>query len=397
VWDNFRLIWNDRTIRVAVIALFCVGVTFASTIPYLAIIAIDEVGMSKESFALFYGAIGIANLFGGLFIGYLSDHARDRKNLLVVALGTGAVTYTLIGLMPSFWMLFLGLLVLGPLSSSPYAQLFAVIRSGTKNMSSGETAQLNSFVRGIFALSWTLTPGLVGFYLAWRGVASDSYVIAGVAFALGCGLYLIWGDSTGSASQNQDQWLALKEAAEEAFSVPILLRLLALGLISCVQGLSWALTPLLVIEMAGGTTRDVGILAGIFAALEIPIFILLGNIIKRVALWKVIVAAGLLHACYFFGLGFVSSMWQIYALATFNAIGAAVLLSVHMSYVQDLLPMRPGLGTSLMSIHNLLLRGLGAAVFATSTTWNYSGAAILGAAVTVAGCLLLMILEHRAA
>jgi hypothetical protein len=100
------------------------------------------------------------------------------------------------------------------------------------------------------------------------------------------------------------------------------------------------------------------------------------------------------HAIYFFGLGMVSSLWHIYALALLNAAGAAVLLSLHLSYVQELLPDRPGLGTSLLSISSLLYRSLGALVFGSSDVLGFSGAAWLGGGIAVLGCILLYTLDR---
>jgi hypothetical protein len=49
--SNLKLIWQDRAIRVAVVGLFCVGLTYASTVPYLPIIAVDQLKMTEGQFA----------------------------------------------------------------------------------------------------------------------------------------------------------------------------------------------------------------------------------------------------------------------------------------------------------------------------------------------------------
>ena len=96
------------------------------------------------------------------------------------------------------------------------------------------------------------------------------------------------------------------------------------------------------------------------------------------------------------GLGFVTATWQIYALAIVNAAGAAIMLSLHLSYLQELMPDRPGLGTSLLSIGSLLNKGFGAVVFASAgTAIGFSGAAWFGVIVTVIGCALLYMLDRR--
>jgi hypothetical protein len=108
-------------------------------------------------------------LIGGLLVGHFSDQATRRKGLIIAAFATGAIGYGLIGMLPSLPTLAIGLVLLGPFSSSAYAQLFAVIRSISQKMGTAEAAQINSNVRAVFALSWIVTPGLVGVFVASRG------------------------------------------------------------------------------------------------------------------------------------------------------------------------------------------------------------------------------------
>jgi hypothetical protein len=169
---------------------------------------------------------------------------------------------------------------------------------------------------------------------------------------------------------------------------------LALGMIATVHPANANLLPLFITHLAGGSTKDVGIISGLVAGLEIPFMLLGGYFNHRLPLWKIIIAAGLVHALYFVGLGLASSLWHIYALAVLNAAGAAILLSLHLSYVQELLPDRPGLGTSLLSISSLLYRALGALVFGSASLIGFSGAAWFGAGLALGGCSLLYLLDR---
>ena len=104
-------------------------------------------------------------------------------------------------------------------------------------------------------------------------------------------------------------------------------------------------------------------------------------------MWKIIIAAGLVHAAYLVGLSFVTALPHLYALAVVNAAGASIMLSLHLNYVQNLLPDRPGLSTSLLSIVGLVNRCLGALVFAVAgTSLGFAGAALAGAMLAAAGC-----------
>ncbi len=71
------------------------------------------------------------------------------------------------------------------------------------------------------------------------------------------------------------------------------------------------------------------------------------------------------------------------------------MLTLHLSYLQNLLPDRPGLGTSLLSIGALVCKVIATGVFALSgTALGFSGAALVGAVIAVLGCLMLLTLDR---
>ncbi len=94
----------------------------------------------------------------------------------------------------------------------------------------------------------------------------------------------------------------MKQALKLIASREIFLRVLALAFIATPQPASGALLPLFITHLPGGTTRDVGILAGLVAGLEIP-FMLLGGYFNRTKpTWIIILNAGIIQAAYLFGL-----------------------------------------------------------------------------------------------
>ncbi len=65
--------------------------------------------------------------------------------------------------------------------------------------------------------------------------------------------------------------------------------------------------------------------------------------------------------------------------------GAAAILSVPISYFQDMFPGRPGLGTSLYPMQTFLGTGAAAGIFAVASHFTtYQGTAMAGACVTLA-------------
>jgi uncharacterized membrane protein len=116
---------------------------------------------------------------------------------------------------------------------------------------------------------------------------------------------------------------------------------------------------------------------------------------QRVALWRIIIAGGVVHAFYLVLLGSSAGLTQIYVLTLLHAAGASIMLTLHMTYLQDQLPDRPGLGTSLLSISSVLNKLLGALVFASAGfAWGMFGAAIIGGVIGLIGCAGLFLLDR---
>ena len=95
------------------------------------------------------------------------------------------------------------------------------------------------------------------------------------------------------------------------------------------------------------------------------------------------------------GLGLVSNVASIYALAVLNASGTAIMATLHISYMQELLPDRPGLATSLMSISSLISRTLSAIVFAgIGLVYSYAGAMVAMAMIAMVGAIGIFVLDR---
>jgi MFS family permease len=396
MWQSFSTILTTSSLRIATITLFCLGFTYASTVPYLSIIGVDQLGMSTWLFSVLGVFAALAGMIGTLLLGYFSDRVQDRKKSILVVLAVGFLGFGAFAMMPAVWSFVLSLVIIYPIANSAYPQLFAVIRTQTNKFGEREAVAINSVVRAIYAGSWILVPGLVGLFIATRKNITDCYAIAAAAFLLCFIFYAVFGSSTKNEAHNSNfAWQGMKAALRLVASKRIAYRILALGMIATVHPANSNLLPLFITHLHGGSTRDVGVIAGLVAGLEIPFMLLGGYFNHRKPLWMIIVAAGLVHVFYFLGLSMATSLWHIYALAVLNAAGAAILLSLHLSYVQELLPDRPGLGTSLLSISSLLYRSLGAVVFGSADFIGFSGAAWFGAVIAFAGCVLLYLLEKE--
>ncbi len=393
MWLAFKTIFSDRLIGIVTLTMLVLGFTFASTFPYLSIIFVQQMKQPEYSYSVLMVAMSMTGMLSGLVLGYLSDFVKDRRNMIIVTLVIGGIASAAFFASPNVLTFVICTLVMRPMSSNAFNLLFATIRAKTAVLESVEATSINSAVRTIYALSWILVPGLVGAYIAVSGNASDSFAFASAAFFGSALLYYFLGVASGRAESNLSA-PSFSDAFRLMNSSFILVRAFSISLISSAHALIAALLPLSITAISGGSTTDVGILAGLTAALEIPIMILAGMLLQRWPTWKIICAGGLIHAAYFVGLWFVDSRWQFYALAIFNAGGAAILLTLHMSYMQDLIKDRPGLSTSLMGVVSVLSVGISALVFSAGAYFaSYATIGLIGAVVVVSGCGLLWRLE----
>jgi MFS family permease len=397
VWRAILKSVEDTRIRSVAVALLLLGFTYASTFPYQSIIGINQLGLTEAQMGLLIFAVGLTGMIGNLLLGHFSDFARDRKSAILFSLCVGAVGFGCFALWPSLVTFLICLLLVMPISGSTYSQLFAVVRTITAEHGPREAASINSAIRAFYALSWILVPGLVGVFIATRKNVSDSFAIAALAFALCFGFYALFGPSGGrNEAASRGGWVGLREAFSLIFEPRVFKRVMALSFIQGPHPFNAALLPLLITSLPHGSTADVGILAGVVAALEIPLMLLAAALNRNWHTWILVTLGGASHITYLLCLSAVTNVHTLYLLAGFNAAGAAILLTLHMSYVQELLPQRPGLATSLLSIVSLVSRGLAALVFAgIGLVYAYGGAVAAMALVVLAGCSAIIALDFK--
>jgi predicted MFS family arabinose efflux permease len=158
------------------------------------------------------------------------------------------------------------------------------------------------------------------------------------------------------------------------------------------------LSPLITTHAAHGTVVDVGLTACGVAFLEMPFMLFWAAMQKRFKNVHVLSVGTLIYSTYLVLVSFATARWQIYALIGINAFGAAAVLSVPISYLQDLIADKPGLGSSLLAVNMFLSGGVAAVLFAVGTAMtDYSGTALVGAACGLVATASILALDGRSA
>lgn len=398
MFEAIRLIAIDPRIRGTSIGVFLVGIAFASAQPYMSILGINELGMSDGAFATMLMVGSFVSLTSGILMGVLSDMVRDRRSLLMVQAALGASGYLFFYFLPDVRVYVGVFLLVQPFVGALVSGQFAAVRAAASELEGAQAVVVNANVRSLVAFAWILTPGIVGYFLAGAQSVSGSWAAAGVAIAFsGLSLLLLTPPIPNKAVET-NKLQQLTNALRAMTSLQIVMRVLAIACLTGVQSLSNTLYPLLITGKLGGTTTNVGFVAGATAAAEIPFMLLWGWAASRFSNKNVLLASGVVFSAYLAGLGLSESLWQVYLLIPVSAAGAAAILSIPLSYMQDFFEGKPGLAASLMSLLYFLSTWINSGSFAFGTSISdYSGTALLAAGIALSGCIILGALERSQA
>ncbi|MFD1747533.1 MFS transporter [Rhizobium helianthi] len=393
--NALKATWCNPTLRASALAIFFFGTTGAATSPYQSIIGIQELGLSNSHYASLIFAAAIINVTAAVLMGILADRMGDYRTAIVYVSLFGVAGYAVVYFAATAPAFVISKLLLLPIFGALNSLIFANVRASSAKLSSAQLTGINSTIRATISLSWVLMPGVVGIFLAGASSMLFAYLIATLA-ALMCFLLGLFGipKSRQVHRSENDARYRLFPSIGEVLAPRVALRLFAIALICSMLHINDAVRPLIVTGKAGGTVADLGIIVGMVAALEI-LFILAWG---KAEIWlKPVGALALgagLYAVYLVLQGLATERWHVYAQTVISGLAAAAIISLPITYLQDLIADRPGLGSSLIAVNIFLSAALSAGVFALGT-WigDYSFASILGAVVGGCGILLLVALE----
>lgn len=387
----------SQTIRMPVTAMlgasvFCSGVTFAATMPYGAIVGIETLGLANEHYAALVSISSIVGALVTMLIGYASDRLPDRRILVLLAAVAGATGMGLIYFGRSQMAFIIAITVIWPFGFAMFSQNFAYVRVYYNERAPDRAHFMITALRTVFSVAWVIVPPLAG-YVAAQYSVFDVFLISALAY-LACGVIfaVMMTDGTTRIAAAP---IAKRHANDRRglLPTPVVAGLAGILIINVAMRLVSLAMPLSIVTRLGGTVTDVGIYAGIAAALEIPFMLMWGYLGRWLTREAIIIGNGLLLGVYIALVSQARSVADVFWLQAINGIAAAALLSVTISYMQDAIKGRVGLSTSLMDVVGISATLVGAAVFGVlSAGGDYqlvlvtaSGVAIVGGLVMLAG------------
>lgn len=393
---------EPQTIRLPVTALigtslFFTGITYASTLNYGAIVGIDTLGIPNASYALLLMVASLVGAATSVVLGYFSDKVADRRLLVIACALVGVLGFGLIFLFRSPLAFIVATVVIMPFGGALYSQSFGFARSYYNRRDPQRAEFMNSMLRTVFTVAWIVMPPIVG-VLAASTTVFNVYGVAALAY-VGCAAIYVVLLGYPEAKIGVERAAPGEAAAPQpkASIEPVILAgIVGITLITVAQRLTSIAAPLLVTVSLKGSFADLGIFAGIAAALELPFAILWGYALRWVSKHSIIIGAALLFAAYLVLLSRATSITEVLWLQLLNGPATAALMSIPISYMQEAIKGRVGLSTSLLDVVSVVA-GLGAATLfgaLTFATPNYPVLFVVAAALAIAGAAILFT-AHR--
>lgn len=371
-------------------SVFFSGVTFASTMPYGPIVGIEALGLENGHYAALVSISSLVGALATMLIGYASDRLPDRRILVLFAAVAGAVGMGLIYFVRTQMAFIIAITVIWPFGFAMFSQNFAYVRIYYNERAPDRAQYMITVLRTVFSVAWVIVPPLAG-YLAAQYSVFDVFLISALAYAA-CGLIFAV-MMTDRTTHIEAKAIAKSETRGMAglLPMPIVTGLVDILTISVAMRLVGLAMPLTIVTRLGGSVGDVGIYAGIAAALEIPFMLMWGYLGRWISREAIIIGNGLLLGVYILLVSQARSVVDVFLLQSINGIAAAALLSVTIGYMQDAIKGRVGLSTSLMDVVSIGATLFGATLFGIlSAGGDYRTVLVAASFIAFAGGLVML-------
>ncbi|MEO3812582.1 sugar efflux transporter [Sphaerisporangium sp. B11E5] len=362
---GLRIFMDGAVTRLAA-ATAMIGVGGAMVVPTVSLFLSDAVGATPIMIGAFVAGRAVAEISADLGVGVLSDRLGNRRLVLAVCsvfAAAGALSYFTFR---DYWLLLVLSALFFGLGGTTFPQLYAYTREFAEAKNHPVTF-FNSALRSVTSMAWILGPPLAFGLIAAVGFR-NMYAVAAVLY-LGGALICFWGLPDVGRRRARPEPGAVAEEAGAAGAVATKVRAAAQPQGSPFAGLTPRVKALLVtivllltvnsmysITIALFITKDLGfdagftgLVLGLASAIEIPAMMYIGAKADRLGHWRVIMGAALCATLLFCVLPLATTKIAVLLLQIPNAIWTAVAMSIPVTVLQDSMPDRPGVASSLYS------------------------------------------------
>ena len=175
--DGFAVVSKDRTILYILIlslVLFVWGMPFQGV--FIALIAVDELGLGRSSVGLLVSSVGVGALLGSLVVATIGDTMRHRGIAMIVMMTTFALSLLLFARADALVLIVPALIAAGAMQTSFMSLNNAYVLSRTPRDLHGRVMSLFSLDRGLVPVG----AALAGFLAEALGPADALTVMASI-------------------------------------------------------------------------------------------------------------------------------------------------------------------------------------------------------------------------
>ncbi len=387
---------RDPTLRLIAVALLFMGALNASVYPYQSLVGIEKIGLSEPHFALVLVMASAVAVTASVLLGILGDQRAGRRRIALATACSGALGVGLMLASPGTLSLILCHGLLLPVASSLYGQLFALARLA-RNEDGAMRDAITGTVRSAMSLSFLAMLVFWKLALGWGVDVMAVYVSALVAaICMTTLLALFWPKDGATGWSDQPSGLNLRAAMAEMARPEIMLRVLCLGAVAGSGNLYMVLTTLIFDASPVRDQGDVALYVGLVAGWEVPFMLLLPRIAGRIKRQHLLALGATLYCVHLALLPVLADHWSVWVLTLFAGLGGTAIITLPITYYQDLLADRPGTAGAMLAVQKLVADSLAAAAFALGTTLGgFTLTAALGAGVALTGAAALIWVDRR--
>lgn len=372
--------------------IFLSGAAFAAMTPYRAIVGVETLGLSNAAFGMVMALNALGGALIATFLGWLSDRVRDRRILVLICAVAGAFGFTLVWAVRTPVGFATAFCLLVPFGNALFSQSFSYSRAFFDREWPPRSELAMSYLRTGFSIAWIIVPPLAG----WLAARTDAYAVFAISAAahVGCTLtvVLLWVQPESRVGRDVVPKPGRAEQGSERPTIAPGYRFGIAGVALSMVGLQLNISvlPLFIVRDLNGTLGQVGINSAFAAAIEVPVMIGWGYAAMRWRKESILAIACTVFALYFALVGLADSFVQVLLLQCLAGVAIAALLSINISYLQEAIPGRVGLSTSLVDVTNVIASLSAAAIFAANPWDTYWQLMMVAAAVCLAGAGLML-------
>jgi MFS transporter, SET family, sugar efflux transporter len=372
--------------------IFLSGAAFAAMSPYRAIVGVDSLGLTNAEFGLVMALNAIGSAAAAIALGWLSDKVKDRRVLLFFCAVMGAAAFGLVWAVQTPIVYVSAFCLLIPFGNALFSQSFSYSRAYFDRERPDRAELIMSLLRSAFTLAWVIVPPLAGWIAAeWSAYSVFAVsAVAHVGCTLAVGLICLQPSAQIGLKANANSATAAEALPGVRISTTHRLGTIGVTLTLAALQLNIVLLPLVILRDLAGSLTQVGIAASLAAAIEMPVMIGWGYLALHMRKDLILAIASATFALYFGLMFFVGSFVQVLLLQPIAAVSIAALLSINISYLQEAIPGRVGLSTSLVDVTRVVSVWAAAAVFSLNSGETYASLMPIAALLCLCGATLML-------